>query len=114
MRHVRTFLGSNPGGTLTSCAKLLIINPAPTSKTKLRATSETTSESRHKRNERPTVAALVAAFKISLTSGRDALRVGTRLNSRPSQYRNHKGKDEDARIDVELHRVWAIDLLRNT
>ena len=52
-RPVNTFLGSKPGLTFTNLPKLRIIRPAPMSSTRPKATSVTTSESRHRRNDLP-------------------------------------------------------------
>src|SRR6478672_5346126 len=82
MRPVRTLLGSNPGETFVSCAKLLIINPAPTSRMKLREISEMTNELRHRRRLRPLVADLDDDLRTSLMAGREAFSVGTTLNRR--------------------------------
>src|SRR5215467_4709327 len=83
IRPVSTFFGSKPGGTFVSSEKLLIIKPAPTSRIKLRATSETTSELRQSRKLRPLVADFEDDFRTSLTSGCEALSVGTKLKSKP-------------------------------
>src|SRR6185369_17448650 len=83
MRPVSTLFGSKPGATFVSCVKLLIIKPAPTSRIKLNAISETTSESRHRCKFRALVADLDDDFSTSFTSGCEALSVGTILKINP-------------------------------